>query len=75
MSNQRFQASLAPILVSLLAILSVSLFGAVVVHWPQEPPRPQGQAVESSMSATPQSFDGESSFVPPANERGRMKWM
>ena len=72
MSNQKFQANLAPILVSLLAILSVSLFGSVVVHWPQEPPRPQGQGVEGS---TPQSFDGESSFVPPANEPGRTKWM
>ncbi len=75
MSNESFRASLAPIFVTLLSIGSVSLFGFAVAYWPQEPPRANGQGVESSMSVTPQSFDGESGFLPPLRERGRSKWM
>jgi hypothetical protein len=74
MSNPTLRASLAPIVVALLAVASVSLFGFTVAYWPEEQPRTP-HAAESSLGIAPQSFDGESSFVPPARERGRARWM
>lgn len=68
------KASLAPILVALLSAVSVSLLGFVVAFWPEEPARPRSPAVETSVTAVPQSFDGGSDFVP-LRERGRGRWM
>ena len=73
--SESCRANLAPIFVTLLSIMSVSAFGLSIAQWPEEPARAHGQAVESSVSATPQSFDGESGFVPPVSEGGRAKWM
>lgn len=71
--SENIRASLAPIAVALLSIASVSLFGFAVAYWPpEEPPRAQ---VESTVSVTPQSYDGEGSFVAPVREQGRTRWM
>jgi hypothetical protein len=68
------KASLAPIFVAFLSVVSVSLLGFVVAFWPEEPARPRPPAAQTSVTAAPQSFDGESDFVP-MRERGRGRWM
>jgi hypothetical protein len=72
MTTESLRASLAPIVVALLAVMSVSLFGFAVVYWPEEPARAR---VESTVNIAPQSFEGDSSFVTPVRERGRTRWM
>jgi hypothetical protein len=66
MSEATPRASLAPIVVALLSIVSVSLLGFVVALWPEEPrsapARPQ--AVNAAPRPLPQSYEGGSLFIP-----------
>lgn len=73
-SEPATKASLAPIFVALLSVMSVSLLGFVVAFWPEEPARPHRPAAETSVTAAPQAFDGRPDFVP-LREQGRGRWM
>ena len=49
MSNETRRASLAPVLVALISITSVSLFGFTVAYWPEEAPRAVAPANEPEL--------------------------
>ena len=68
------KASLAPIVVAILSIMSLSLLGIVVALWPDETPRPKTQPVNEAAAPAPQSFNGGSPFMPPRAPR-RMTWI
>lgn len=68
------KASLAPIVVAIVSIMSLSLLGFVVALWPEETRRAKARPVNEAAAPAPQSFNGGSKFAPP-REPGRMKWM
>jgi hypothetical protein len=69
------RASLAPIVVALLSVVSVSLLGFVVAWWPEEPAAAAPQRVDEAATAERQSFDGGSRFAPAPVKQPVMKWM
>ena len=74
MSTQAMKASLAPIIVALLSLASVSLLGFAVAFWPEEPARTMPNPRSEPETHGTRSFEG-SSFAPaPAPER-RSKWI
>jgi hypothetical protein len=75
MSESGLKASLAPIVVAILSIVSLSLLGFVVALWPEEPPRSKTQPVDKGAAPSPQSFNGGSQFAPPPRAPGRTKWI
>ncbi len=64
-------ASLAPIFVALLSLLSISLFGFAVAFWPQEPDAAASKTRDPVEARTP--YEGSSFEAPPAGER-RKTW-
>jgi hypothetical protein len=75
MSESGPRASLAPIVVAILSIISLSLLGFVVALWPEEVPRPKTQPVNEAAAPAPQSFNGGSQFAPPPREPRRGTWI
>ena len=73
MSTQGMKATLAPIIVALLSLVSISLFGFAIAFWPEEPartaPNPRGEP-----EAHTRSYEG-SSFAPAPVREPRSKWI
>jgi hypothetical protein len=69
------KASLAPILVAILSLISLSLLGFVVALWPEEGPRPKTRPVNEAAAPAPQSFNGGSQFALPSREPRQRTWM
>jgi len=74
MSASRNKANLAPIVVVLVLLVSISLLGFIVAFWPAEPaaaaPRTRGDA------APPDRHEfARDSFAPSTRSRPRSRWM
>jgi hypothetical protein len=67
-------ASLAPIVVALMLLASVSLLGYVVAFWPGEPTGAPAQPRDEPAPSALRSFEG-SSFAPAPERRPRSQWM
>jgi len=74
--RRRWEASLAPIYVALLAVVSVALFGFAAALWPDDSARPAHRAPTSDSSPASRSFEGASRHPPDAPKApGRGSWM
>ncbi len=72
MSTQDKTASLAPILVALLSLVSIALFGFAIAFWPQEPGAAASRVRDEATARTP--YEG-SSFEPPSPGERRKWWI
>jgi hypothetical protein len=74
MSAHRGTASLAPILVALMTLVSMSLLGFIVALWPAEP-RAEARPREESRAPAAQTFEGGSHYAPAPDRGLQSKWM
>jgi hypothetical protein len=72
MSAPGTQASLAPIIVALLSLVSLSLLAFVIAFWPQEPAQTP-RTRDNAERAAPSSFE-DGSFVPAPAKRRQTRW-
>jgi hypothetical protein len=73
MSASRDNASLAPILVALMLLVSISLLGFIVAFWPAET---DAAAPRTRDETPPEGHEvARDSFAPPPCRRPCSKWM
>jgi hypothetical protein len=74
MSTQATKASLAPIIVALLSLASVSLLGFAVAFWPEEPAATTPNPRSEPETRGTRPFEGSSFTRVPVPQR-RSKWI
>ena len=74
MNASRNKARLAPIIVALLVLVSISLLGFIVASWPAEPPAAAPQ-VRGEAPPPDRHEVARDSLAPPTRSPPRAKWM